>query len=203
MKQLGTSLFFMFFLFEAGYPQEPATEWKMARDEKDITISYRWVSIPDGRKAREMEAVFMIHSDIATLIEQFTNAEKFLQWSVTAHDCDIQLNSPTQWQTYIQFRLPWPFRSRDLITRNELTVTRNASIIKMNSTPKARPEWQHIKRIMSYQATWKFIPVPDGRTKVVHRAITEDEPDFPRAFTDPVVQAKLIASVEKLRKQVR
>lgn len=204
MKQVGIYiLLFSIFLSETGYPQEAASDWKMARDEKDITISYRWITTSGGRKAREMEAVFTIDTDVAILIEQFRDVKKFLQWSVTAHHCDIKLHSPTQWESYIQFHLPWPFRSRDLITRNELTVTENASILKMNSTPMARPELQHTKRIVSYRATWKFVPVHGKKTRVIHRVVTADKPEFPRAIADPVIQAKLIASVEKLRKQVR
>ncbi|MGS2764336.1 hypothetical protein [Sinomicrobium sp. M5D2P9] len=181
-------------------PQEQS--WKMARSEKDIAISYRWVPAPEGRKAREMKAVFTVDSDVHSLICHFKDAEKFRQWSVTASRCDIQLKTEALWEAHIEFRFPWPLRSRDLVTKNELVTSGNTIILKMNSTPMARPQLRGTKRIVSYQATWQFVKLSEEQTAVTHRVITFDPPEFPRILTDPLIQDKFIESVERLRQQI-
>ncbi|MGS2738662.1 hypothetical protein [Sinomicrobium sp. M5D2P17] len=195
-----STLFCTLVFFNIANPQEQG--WKMARNEKGIIISYRWVPAPEGRKAREMKAVFTVDSNVNSVISQFRDGRKFRQWSVTASNCDIQLKNDKLWEAHIELRFPWPLRSRDLVTRNELITSGNTIILKMNSIPKARPELPGTKRIESYLATWQFSGISGGKTMIIHRVITYDPPEFPRILADPVIQDKFIESVERLRLQI-
>lgn len=194
------TLFCILLFFRSAASQEQG--WKTARNEKGIVISYRWVRAPEGRKAREMKAVFTVDSDVHALIRQFKDAKKFRKWSVTVHSCNFRLKTEELWEAHMEFRFPWPLRSRDLVTRNELITSGSTVLLKMNSIPQARPQLPGIKRIESYQATWQFSGIPGGRTVITHRVITYDPPDFPRIIADPVIQDKLIESVEQLRQQI-
>ncbi|WP_139276206.1 SRPBCC family protein [Sinomicrobium oceani] len=149
-----------------------------------------------------MKAEFILNTDIPTVIAQFRNARNLIQWSVAAETCEIYPEADNTWETYICFDFPWPLRSRDLITQNELRVSGDTTVILMNSIPQSRPKVTGNKRISSYQAIWRFTPVSKKRIRVVHMVVTYDPPEFPRVLADPIIQNKFITSVERLRQQI-
>lgn len=185
-----------------GHAQKSKSKWELAKSENGIDISYRWLQISKQQKVREMKVEFTVQSELSTVIKQFTNSSNLKKWQTSVNECKISEVAGNQWQTYLSFNLPWPLKSKDLVTQNELIETSDYSLIKMKSTPKAKPFYKDINRINSLESEWKFIPQKDGKTKVVYITLTYDKPEFPRYITDPIIQNKLIQSIGLLKKNV-
>ena len=185
-------------IFGTVQAQEPS-EWKVAKDKHGVKISYRWLTAPNNVKAREMRAEFHISADVPRIIKQFKDSSKYQEWQPGVEECDILMVTENRWDTYVKFDLPWPFNSKDLVTRTNFLETENHSTLSILSTPKAKAEYKNVNRIQDLKAEWKFIPVGNGSTKVVYTTITYDEPEFPRMVVDPILQNKLIESVGLLK----
>ncbi|MFT3795581.1 hypothetical protein [Flavobacterium sp.] len=200
MKTQSLGIWAAFIVQLAAHAQEK-TPWELARYENDIAISYRWVSMGNSEKIREMQAVFTVDSEPDKIIAQFTDSKKLKGWSVSTEVCEVVPGVNNHWQTYMRFGLPWPLKSTDLISQCVLMVRGNVSIIKMNSIPTARPVYKSVTRINSLQSEWKFIPMGNGRTKVIYNSLTYARPEYPRYLTDGIIQNKLIHSIGLLKKQ--
>ncbi len=174
-------------------------EWKLARDKQGVKISYRWLTAPNNTKVREMRAEFHLSAEVPEIVKQFKDSAKYQEWQPGVQECDILLLTENHWDTYVKFHLPWPFSSKDLITRTDFLEAENHFTLSIYSTPKAKAEHRNVDRIKDLKAEWKFIPVGNGSTKVVYTSITYDEPEFPRMLVDPILQNKLIESIGLLK----
>lgn len=185
-----------------GNAQEKKSEWELIKSENNIDISYRWLQVSEQQKIREMKVEFTVESNVSMVVKQFTNSTNLKKWQTSADECKISDISGNEWLTYLSFDLPWPLKSKDLVTQNELIKTENYSLIKMTSTPNAKPIRKDKNRINSLESEWKFFPLKNGNTKVVYTTLTYDKPEFPRSVTDPIIQKKLIQSIDLLKKSV-
>ncbi len=181
---------------------QSSTEWKVVKSKNNIQISYRWVTSKEEKSAREMKTVFILDANISSIINQVNDASNLKKWSKTIDKCSVELHSPSQWETYTLYKLPWPLKSKDLVTKSELIETDTYSIIKTISYPNSKPSVKNCNRIYSYSDEWKLIPLFDNKTKVVIKSISYDKVTFPRALTDPIIQNKMIASIKLLKKQL-
>lgn len=197
-----TCLIFSMFFLSFINAQEKQTAWELAKSENNIDISYRWIEVSKKQKIREMKVEFNVVAEVSLILRQFTNSSNLKKWQSSVDECKISDVSGNHWLTYMSFDLPWPLKSKDLITKNELIETNDFSLIKMTSTPNAKPYHKGKNRINSLESKWKFIPQKNGNTKVIYTTLTYDKPEFPRSVTDPIIQKKLIESIVLLKKNV-
>lgn len=197
-----TFLIISIFFLSLVNAQKKQTAWKLAKSENNIGISYRWLEVSKKQKIREMKVEFNVDAEISLILKQFTNSSNLKKWQSSVDECKISDVSGNQWLTYMSFDLPWPLKSKDLVTKNELTKTNDYSLIKMTSTPNAKAYHKDKSRIKSLESEWKFIKQKNGNTKVVYTTLTYDEPEYPRSVTDPIIQKKLIQSIGILKKNI-
>ncbi|MDT0645081.1 hypothetical protein RM545_00120 [Zunongwangia sp. F260] len=183
--------------FIQGNSQNIST-WEIKKVENEIEISYRWLTSTEGIKVREMKAEFFINANPPEIIEQFQNSEKLKKRQISKESI-IKILGPEFWQTYLQFRLPWPFKSKDLITINKIIEGDKQFIIKSESSPNSISKKDNVNRIESLQSEWKLIPLNSGITQVVYTSISHDKPEFPRAVADPIIQDRLIKTLNLLK----
>lgn len=197
-----TCLIFSIFFLSFINAQEKQTAWELAKSENNIDISYRWLQVSKKQKIREMKVEFNVDAELSLILQQFTNSSNLKKWQSSIDECKISDVSGNQWFTYMSFDLPWPLKSKDLVTKNELVKTDHYSLIKMRSTPSAKPYHKDKNRINSLESEWKFITQKKGNTKVIYTTLTYDKPEFPRSVTDPIIQKRLIQSIGLLKKNV-
>lgn len=175
------------------------SDWEVAKEKEGVTISYRWLTSPKNIKVREMRAEFDISAEVPGIVRQFNDPLRYKEWQPAIKVCDIDKDSENQWNTYVKFDLPWPFKSKDLVTRTNFSKSGSHSTLKIVSTPAAKAEFKNVNRIKDLTAEWKFIPMGKENTKVIYTTITYDKPEFPRMLVDPILQNKLIESIGLLK----
>lgn len=178
-------------------------DWKDSKTEDGITISYRWLNDPKYTDTREMKVVFDIRASVKRIIEHFKDADKLGNWFLLCEQCSIELITDNTWQTYMVFDLPWPYKSKDLVTRNQCLFTNHSVIIKSESSPNSIKPFPGRNRILGYQAQWTFVPASDQLTRVTYTTITYDKTEIPRFLSDPLLQNSFIKSIQHLRRQTR
>ncbi|MEE9363530.1 MAG: hypothetical protein V3U92_13110 [Cellulophaga sp.] len=202
MKKIKSNIIILFCLTSYYSHAQYFTDWKLAKFENNTQISYRWVTSKNGKKAREMRTVFTANAPISLIVNQINDASNLKKWLKTIYMCSIELHSPTQWETYTLYKLPWPLKSKNLVTKSEWIETETHSIVKTVNLPNSKPKTKNSNKIHSYSEEWKLIPLSNNKTEVIIKSISYDKVKFPRALTDPIIQNKMIASIELLKKQL-
>ena len=183
-----------------GYCQEILSNWKLAKQSEDITISYRNVKVGDTLKTRQMRMTFTVRSDKETLISMFKDSEKLSAWTTGAEKCEVlNIETDSTWTTYTLYDIPWPFKQKDLVAKDELSETASATIINLSSEPRQLPLYQGVSRLEKFEGHWKFTELINGDTKVEFVTISFTKPVVPRFIQDPIIQGILIDSVNELK----
>jgi hypothetical protein len=200
LKVIGFNILVSLFFCCTLCAQNSVSEWVLEKEEEEIRISYRWIRPASQSRVREMKAEFTVDAPVTTIVEQLQNSEKIRNWQTSIQKCEVTELEDQQWLTYLQFELPWPFRSKDLVTRNTLLKDGKNTIINSKSTPDAVPVKNKVNRILSMDSQWNFNPLQHDKTFVVYTTISYDEPEFPRFIADPIIQNRLVTTLGLLRK---
>jgi len=181
------------------FNKKHACNWKLAKEEDNISIYYRWLDA-DTIKAREMRVLFSIEADIDAILLQFTSAANYSSWAVGIKECKIYPVNDSNWINYMVMDYPWPFRKKDVVTQCQLIKNEKGTTLKMladNSFLKENPD---MERIRDYQGIWSFVPAEGGKTHVEYRVVSFTKPVFPRFIQDPVIQELFIDSFRDLKR---
>ncbi|MFB6340626.1 hypothetical protein ACE1ET_02835 [Saccharicrinis sp. FJH62] len=185
------------------FPKDYAilSEWKTDKTSDGISISYRWVTVGDTLKTREMKTALHIHASPEAILKQFKSDEKLSKWTAGSRNCSVLQSSEDEWITYTLYDMPWPFTSNDLVTLYRKTIHNKITRIFIESTPDYIPEKADTERMEHYRGHWDLIPEPDGSTRVEFCTTSFTKPVFPRFIQDPILQEIMIDSMIKLKKQ--
>jgi hypothetical protein len=175
------------------------SEWNLAKKSNGISLYYRWITMGDSIRTREMKAGFTIYSGISAVLKQFSNSESYKTWAAGIKKCNIEKTSDSVWFTHTVMNYPWPLKQKDLVTRYFVQQTNLKAIIKIEAAPEYYSEIKGIERIKNHHGTWYFFTGEKGETKVDYRVILYTKPAFPRFIQDPVVQKLCIDSFADLK----
>ena len=182
----------------AGSKNKNKENWELSRKTEDISIYYRWLNT-DSLRTREMRAQFFIHAEIPTILHQFTEAENYLSWGVGIKECRIKKINDSNWVTYSLMNYPWPFKQKDLVTRQMVKKSHTETVIAISAEPTFFPQKEGIERMQNYQGEWRFTSTEEGITLVDYRIVSFTKPVFPRFVQDPVIQKLFIDSFHQLK----
>ena len=169
------------------------------KNQMEYPYYYRWVTINDSLKAREMRAEYIIDAKISSIIPFFQSPEKFKKWAVGIRECKIEIISVSHWITYSLMNYPWPFKQKDLITENSVEQEDSLTIIHTSAIPDYFSEKQGIDRMKNYVGTWNLLSMTDGRTEIEYRVLVYNKPVFPRFIQDPVILKLSFQSLTDLK----
>jgi len=175
------------------------TEWHLATKSEGISLYYRWITVGDSIRSREMKAEFTIDAEIPDIISHFSNAESYKSWGAEIRKCSIEKTSDSVWVTHTILNYPWPFKQKDLVTRHVLKYNSVPATIEIEAAPGFFSETKGIERIKNYHGTWFFSAKQNGSTEVDYRVISFTKPMFPRFVQDPIVQKLSIESFVDLK----
>ena len=186
-----------------GLPTSPDHEvlgdWKVDKVSEDIEISYRFLMVGDTFKTREMRIRFELDTGIDAIMPMYNSANNFQQWSAGIERCELLDKDSSGWTLYNLYDIPWPFKTRDLVTRYDMEDTEDGVRLSMTSDADAYPITEGVMRMRYYEGYWLFESINDNRTNVSFHSIAFSKPVAPRFIQDPIVQRAFIKSIERLR----
>ena len=187
-------------VFATGSKSGDKTEWNLANESSGISLYYRWITVGDSIRTREMKTEFTIDAEIPEILSHFRNAESYKSWAAGIKNCNIEKTSDSVWVTHTIMNYPWPLKQKDLVTRHSLEYNDLNACIEIEAAPELLSELEGIERMKSYRGTWHFYTNESGMTIVDCRVVSFTKPMFPRFIQDPVVQKILIGSFVDLKR---
>ncbi|HKI88102.1 MAG TPA: hypothetical protein VKA38_03680, partial [Draconibacterium sp.] len=174
-------------------------DWDLAKRSKGVSIYYRWVTLSDTLKAREMRAVFIINAKISSIVPLFQSPGSFKKWAIGIKKCQMETVNDSHWITYSMMNYPWPFKQKDLVTESSVEESAKMTCIQIKAIPDRVAEKPGIERLKNYLGTWNFSTMKDGRTTVEYRVMVYSKPVFPRFIQDPLIIKLSIQSLVDLK----
>lgn len=172
-------------------------KYTLIKKEKEISLYYRWVTMPDNLRVREIRADLEIRSTPEKIIDALKNEQQAIQWMKGVSKInEVGESSENNWYAYILYDIPWPLNNQDCIIHYQLKKLAGKSIsVTMKGVPAFIPENKGITRIKHLEGSWVINPVNHHLCKVIYKVYSGVPPQFPRWVSDPIIQDNLIQTM--------
>jgi hypothetical protein len=166
----------------ASAPAQSAREWQLERNKNGIEVYTR------NQTHLQVKSVISINAPLSGMVALIKDDQAATQWidRMSAFE-NIRTVNDQEWYTYGEIAIPWPFKNRDVISRNQISQDAETGdvVITIVSVPDYMAEKPGKSRIGQSEASWTFRPGPDGTLTVTYvaDAPAEDLPAWP-AGTD-------------------
>ncbi|PWJ42296.1 SRPBCC family protein [Sediminitomix flava] len=178
------------------------TNWEVAKVKEGIQIEYRWLTLEDGFKTRELKVSLETQASIVELIYCLSDVTELRNWKIGSKETDVLASDHEKWILYSVYNIPFPFNQQDLITSYTIEEKSNTfTRIEGNASPKYLAEKKGIIRQQKYHEVWQLKEESLAKTSVVFTSIAPTDPLLPRFIQDRFIQPILISSFSKLRER--
>ncbi len=180
--------YFVFLLLITFTTNLSATEpaWKLEKDKEGIKIYNRAI---EGSKLKEYKGETIVNASVSQLVALFKDVSKHDQLFYKCKKGSTKLQkkvSDNEFYTYMVIEVPWPATNRDIVTKYVFNKPEsNGTVtIDLNAEKNIVPEVKGLVRVPSMKGYWKFIPLTNGQTKVIHQAYSSPGGNVPEALAN-------------------
>lgn len=176
----------------------PASDFKLVKQAENIFLYERWIDAPDNGKVREIKAIFLVRTDVASIIRLLKDPARGKEWNANAKDYRVMpLPEENRWISYIQYDIPWPFDDQDCC----LAFHYQHNEVTFQSTQHAAfPVTENMSRITGTRGRWVLENMHSGNVKVTYFITTDRSKKIPRWVSDPIVHSNLFKTMAQFKK---
>ena len=156
----------------------------------------------DGRRTRQLRLTAMINAPVESLLPLVYTSSLLTEWQKGSYKCEITHIAPGKWMNYTVYKVPKPFKQKDLITECTVHVSETGYTIYMESKPNYLPQYEGISRMKHFKGRWVFIQNKNGATNLEMYSYSMSKSKIPRFIQDPIVHHLLIESILNMRKLI-
>jgi hypothetical protein len=179
-----------------------ATEFTLEKTVSGVSIYTRWIPADASRLGKQVKAEFIVKSSVADVLLLLQRDSAFTTWmNGTSRYYRVKSVNETQWFSYVQFAIPWPFNNQDCIIRYEVQPGQTAHCVKVKMTgmPFMLKSFDGVKRIRHMEGWWILTRLNETQTRVEYIMFSNQKPEFPRWITDPIIQKSLVKTMSSFR----
>lgn len=178
--------------------QPLAGEFKLVKQADNIFLYERWIDAPATGKVREIKAVFLVRTNIPSIVRLLKDPARGKEWNANAKDYRIMPQpEENRWISYIQYDIPWPFDDQDAC----LAFHYQNNEVSFESTQNAAfPVADGMSRITGTRGKWVMENMHSGNVKVTYFITTDRSKKIPRWVSDPIVHNNLFKTMAQFKK---
>ncbi len=179
----------------------PGNNFEFLREKYGIDLYYRWMTMPEGNRVRQMKAVLEINGTTADVISLLKDESKAVGWIPSAVQFRnlTQINGPT-WMCYIKFSVPWPFADQDCIL--EYTAVQNSdssAVIVFRSHENYLSPVEGVSRMKDIVGSFVIQSMPSGKSRLECYFLSTKASKIPRWVTEPIITGSILNLMDALR----
>lgn len=205
MKSIGVLLVSSMLVMQAAMACPPLVdEFKLVKQQGNISLYERWIEVNQAEKVRELKAVFSVRSEIPAVVRLFKNPSKSKEWNVNAKEYSV-LAGPDEntWITYLKYDIPWPMDDQDCCLSYQYrgnAGNENFAELYFESTTHSRfPVTSNTTRITGTKGRWILQKEPAGNLTITYLVKTDRSKKIPRWMSDPIVHNNLFKTITSLK----
>ena len=139
--------------------------WRLQRQEPARQIRVYLHDRPDALY-RDVYAVTVMPGTPSGIEAVLSDVAAMPQWAARVSAARLIKRHGNQAWIYIQYRLPYPFKQRDVVVRSERSLTAGVISIRSQAVRGYAREIPGKIRLYSVQSSWRLTPQPDGQVKI-------------------------------------
>jgi hypothetical protein len=175
-----------------------AQEWKLQKNSEGIKIYNRTYQ---NTEFKEYKAMMKANTSLNALIKLIKNDTLATNWISRVKEFrTLKTVSTTEWYTYAEMSLPFPFQNRDLISHNLLQENENHVIIHLESQPNFIAEQKDKVRMKTSKGKWEFKQLSDNEVEIVYEFFSEPAVALPQWFVQPFIVQGIYNTLEAMKK---
>lgn len=139
--------------------------WRLQRQEPARQIRVYLHDRP-GAQYRDVYAVTVVPGTPAGIESVLSDVAALPQWAARVRSARLIKRQNNLAWSYIEYRLPYPFKPRDVVVRSERTSSADVISIRSQAVRGYAREVPGKVRLYAVQSSWRLTPQPDGLVKI-------------------------------------
>lgn len=139
--------------------------WRLQRQEPARQIRVYLHDRP-GAQYRDVYAVTTMPGTTAGIESVLSDVAAMPQWAARVQAARLIKRQNNLAWIHIQYRLPYPFKPRDVVVRSERSLNGDVISIRSQAVRGYAREVPGKVRLYAVQSSWRLTPQPDGRVKI-------------------------------------
>ncbi len=182
----------------------PLGDFRMLKNSNGIDLYYRWMLMPEGKQVRQMKAVLEINGGTKDVLMLLKNEQQALSWIPSAEQFrHIAQTSDSEWISYIQFAIPWPFADQDCILEFKKSVNpAGETVIDFRTRPDYIAKVEGISRMKDITGSFVIRGQAGGHSILECYFLSEKASVIPRWITEPIITGSIISLMEAIRDEL-
>ena len=179
-------------------------EFKLVKKDEVLSLYERWIPGAQGEQVREIKAVFLVRSNVESVISLLVDQSRGKEWNSNARNYDVvHTGNRTNWITYMRYSIPWPFGDQDCCLSYSVHKEADkpfSGVISFESVLNNQfPVTTEVTRITGTKGKWLLEDAGNGQMKVSYTISTNRSKKVPRWIADPIVRNNLFTSMTTFR----
>ncbi|WP_315820327.1 START domain-containing protein [Paraflavitalea speifideaquila] len=175
-------------------------EFKLVKQDEVLSLYERWIPGGQGEQVREIKAVFIVRSDVESVINLLIDQAKGKEWNTNARKYNVlHTGNRTNWITYTRYSVPWPFGDQDCClsynVHKESANPRMAVISFESALNNQFPVTTSVTRITGTKGKWLLEDAGYGHMKISYIVSSHRSKKVPRWIADPIVRNNLFTTM--------
>ena len=163
-------IFFASFSLPVIAESDISSDWELERDRDGIQI---WTRAVADSKHKEVRSEMILEVNLKAAVGLVRDTTACSEWAALCKEAiEHEIVSEVELYIYTYNDVPWPVKDRDALSHvvwsqdpTDLSVTMIAT-----ATTGRMPANSKAVRITQADTRWKFVPLADGRLKVISQA---------------------------------
>lgn len=139
--------------------------WRLQRQEPARQIRVYLHDRP-GAQYRDVYAVTVMPGTPAGIESVLSDVAALPQWAARVREARLIKRQGNLAWSYIEYRLPYPFKPRDVVVRSERMLNAGVVSIRSQAVRGYAREVPGKIRLYAVQSSWRLTPQPDGQVKI-------------------------------------
>lgn len=139
--------------------------WRLQRQEPARQIRVYLHDRP-GAQYRDVYAVTTMPGTPAGIESVLSDVAALPQWAARVREARLIKRQGNLAWTYIEYRLPYPFKPRDVVVKSERTLNGATVSIRSQAVRGYAREIPGKIRLYAVQSSWRLTPQADGQVKI-------------------------------------
>lgn len=144
---------------------EAGDGWRLQRQEPARQIRVYLHDRP-GVQYRDVYAVTTMPGTPAGIESVLSDVAAMPQWAARVSEARLIKRQNNLAWIYIQYRLPYPFKPRDVVVKSERSLSAGVISIRSQAVRGYARELPGKVRLHAVQSSWRLTPQPDGLVKI-------------------------------------
>ena len=188
----------------SAFSTTPEGDFKILKQKNGIDLYYRWMQMPEGKQVRQMKAVFEVSATTEDLLNLLKDEKKALDWIPSAEQFrNLTKVNGTDWVSYIQFSIPWPFADQDCILEYSIkSSTPTETWIEFRTNPDYIGTVEGMGRMKDIVGAFVVHPLPNGHSLLECYFLSTKASKIPRWITEPIITGNILSLMDSLRNEL-